>query len=148
MSSLSRPGERSSVDHDPVPVTLERLDETLSGGVNRIAFIKLDVEGHELAVLQGSVRSLRAFHPTILVEIEQRHQEADISETFAYLENLGYRGSFVAPDGLRPLAEFDVQRHQLDLLPQSFTVGRPAPGYVSDFLFVAAQNQDDDSRSA
>ncbi len=81
-------------------------------------------------------------HPTILVEIEQRHQEVDIRETFAYLEELGYRGSFVAPEGLRPLADFDVQRHQLDLLPQSFTVGRPAPGYVSDFLFVAVIGED------
>ena len=43
-----------------------------------------------------------------VIEIEQRHQDAPITDTFAYLADLGYEGRYLAPGGLRPLAEFDV----------------------------------------
>ena len=37
-------------------------------GIQRIDFIKLDVDGHEPDVLRGAELSLRRFHPTILME--------------------------------------------------------------------------------
>ena len=37
-------------------------------GIQRIDFIKLDVDGHEPDVLRGAESSLRSFHPTILME--------------------------------------------------------------------------------
>ena len=136
MSSLSTPGDRSALAYDPVAVQLDSLDAVLAGERRRIALIKVDVEGHELAVLRGGELLIRASQPSILIEIEQRHQEADIRETFEFLQGLGYSGSYLGPDGLRRLDEFDVRRHQTDLLSDGFAVGRPAPGYVSDFLFV------------
>jgi FkbM family methyltransferase len=136
MSSLAAPRDTPEVSYDPVVVHLDRLDAVLEHEARRIALIKIDVEGHELAVLRGGEAVLRRSMPTIVIEIEQRHQATDIRETFEYLRELGYSGSFLDPHGLRPLGEFDVRRHQTDLLPDSFAVGRPAPGYVSDFLFV------------
>ncbi len=136
MSSLSKHGDDPSLGFDPVDVRLDRLDAALAGEPRRIALLKVDVEGHELAVFQGADETIRSSRPAILVEIEQRHQAADIRETFAHLEGRGYAGWFVGPADLRPLAEFDVARHQLNLLPAGFAVGRPAPGYVSDFLFL------------
>jgi FkbM family methyltransferase len=138
MSSLSRPGDTAGVAYDPVAIDLVTLDDALAQELRPIALVKIDVEGHELAVLRGAEGVLRRSTPVILVEIEQRHQEADIRETFAFLEGLGYRGRFLGAGGLRPLSEFDIRRHQTDLLPDGFAVGRPAPGYVSDFLFVAS----------
>jgi FkbM family methyltransferase len=136
MSSLTRHGQDESVDVDPVDVELARLDVALAAESRRITLLKVDVEGHELAVFLGAEALIRKWRPAILVEIEQRHQQADIRTTFDHLAAEGYAGWFVGPSGLEPLAEFDIRRHQLDLLPEEFTVGRPAPGYVSDFLFL------------
>jgi hypothetical protein len=74
----------------------------------------------------------------LLVEIEQRHQQRPIADTFAWLEELGYAGWFLGPHGLAPLAEFDVERDQLAHLgPGVVEYGMP-DGYVADFLFATA----------
>ena len=55
-----------------VPVaTLDGLG--LSLGLDRLDFIKIDVEGAELSVLQGAEQVIEAFRPALLVEIEARH---------------------------------------------------------------------------
>ena len=46
-----------------------RLDEWLqSNALNRVDFIKLDIEGSELDALLGARRMLSQFHPTIVAE--------------------------------------------------------------------------------
>ena len=47
-------------------VELRRLDDVVAGVGRRISFIKIDAEGHELAILRGSVATLRQHHPTFL----------------------------------------------------------------------------------
>jgi hypothetical protein len=74
--------------------------------------MKCDVEGHELAVLRGAEQTLRRCLPTILIEIEQRHQGGDIRETFAFLTDLGYGGHFLRDRDLCALEEFDLDRDQ------------------------------------
>ena len=37
--------------------------------LSRVDFVKIDVEGHELKVLQGSKRTLERHHPTLMVEV-------------------------------------------------------------------------------
>ncbi|WP_199441222.1 FkbM family methyltransferase [Umezawaea beigongshangensis] len=51
--------------------TLDRFCE--SNGVDRLDFLKADVEGAELRVLQGGERTIDRFRPTVLLEIEERH---------------------------------------------------------------------------
>jgi hypothetical protein len=102
--------------------------------------MKCDVEGHELAVLRGGDATLRRLRPPILVEVERRHTGADVDATFVYLENLGYSGYAVHREGLRPAAEFNVQRDQLAVLGRQPTSGwMMPPEYIHDFLFVPAE---------
>lgn len=54
-----------------VDVAVARLDDCVGGD---IAFLKVDVEGHELKVLAGAERLLRTAGPTILVEAKERHR--------------------------------------------------------------------------
>lgn len=49
------------------PVSLDQVVEDL--GLSRIDWIKLDVDGNELAVLQGARRTLVKFKPRILMEL-------------------------------------------------------------------------------
>jgi hypothetical protein len=50
-------------------VNVTKLDEWIAAsGLERLDFIKLDVEGAEFKVLQGGIKTLRRFIPTILFE--------------------------------------------------------------------------------
>jgi FkbM family methyltransferase len=51
--------------HETMDVKITKLDSFDFDGVG---FIKIDVEGHELHVLEGGMRTLRASRPSILVE--------------------------------------------------------------------------------
>lgn len=133
LASLGAPAP--GVEHEVVTVPVATLDEALAGR-RAPSLVKVDVEGLELEVLRGAEGTLRAARPTLVVEIEQRHQAAPIDATFAYLRGLGYAGWFFGPRGLAPLDAFDVERDQLAHLgPGVAEYGMP-DGYVADFLFA------------
>ena len=73
-----------------VPVTVAPLDDLVDGDAD---LVKIDVEGAELAVLKGAVRTLRDFHPVVLFECASNaapfygHNLADI---VAWLCGLGF----------------------------------------------------------
>jgi FkbM family methyltransferase len=94
-------------------VPLRRLDDVCRNVGSRISFIKIDVEGHELAVLRGGVDTLRRLKPNLLIEVEQRHSRVPIANTFSFLASIGYRGEFLDASGqTRPLEQFDPNAHQ------------------------------------
>lgn len=53
--------------------------------------IKIDVEGHELSVLKGAENYIANHHPTLIIEIEQRHHNnIEIDSVFEIFKNKGY----------------------------------------------------------
>ena len=96
-----------------------------------VAVIKIDVEGHEGEVLLGARETIRQSRPTLLVEIEQRHLARPVTEAFEQVLALGYDGSFLDRGILRPLAEFDVARHQR---VENADVGGY---YINNFIFTS-----------
>jgi FkbM family methyltransferase len=116
-------------------VPLATLDERL-GDAPRVDVIKIDVEGEEDNVLDGADAVLRAHRPSLLIEMEQRHRGTDPRPTMQKLmAEYGLSGYAVFPDGLRPLAQFDLERDQLGYLTGSEDEVMPE-GYVNDFLFT------------
>jgi FkbM family methyltransferase len=95
-------------------VQTQTLDSALASRLSpgeMVSFVKIDVEGHEHAVLRGARRLLETHRPVLMVEIEYRHG-ASVGETFALLETLGYQGfvtldgsklTLITPGGLRQL---------------------------------------------
>jgi FkbM family methyltransferase len=121
--------------HREIPCAVERLDDALAGAA-RIALMKIDVEGHELAVFRGAAGILARDHPVLLFECEMRHLDGKApAGVFRFLVDLGYSGSFFSPAGERPLVEFDPSVHQR-CGPGPFW---KAPGYVNNFLFRATR---------
>ena len=119
---------------EDVEVKLTRLDDTVSGDV---AFIKVDVEGHEMKVLGGATRILAASRPTILVEAEERHRAGAVASLRALLEPMGMRGFFRDGQAIVPIARFDVARHQRrDALNAEGTRVLPGRTYVNNFIFA------------
>lgn len=114
-----------------VVVAVTTLDAYFADRPFRPAFIKIDVEGHESAVLNGARATLAASRPTLLVEIEARHRaDGDVRPVFDLLASLGYEGSFFLGGRRRPLAEFEPAQHQ-QLTPD----GTLPAGYVNNFAF-------------
>jgi FkbM family methyltransferase len=69
-----------------VPVVT--LDDELAG--REISFIKIDVEGYELATLRGALATLRRSRPVVLAEIEHAWSGASVAPTLELLAGLGY----------------------------------------------------------
>lgn len=94
-------------------VNTQTLDKYCATHNLQPSFLKIDVEGNELKVLQGGINTLQKYKPKILVEIEERHiGKEQVLETFHYLENLGYTGRIVQGKNYLPLSEFDFKLHQ------------------------------------
>jgi FkbM family methyltransferase len=73
-------------------VQLVSLDQYLDKALTekeRLDFLKVDVEGFELEVFQGSVKRIARDFPLILCEIEARHNDK-YREVFSLLRSLGY----------------------------------------------------------
>ena len=99
-------------------------------------FLKIDVEGHELAVLAGGRQTLERFRPALLIECEARHRsDGNVGAVFEFLHSLGYVGTFFHNSGRRPLAEFDPSVHQR-IDPHSPHV---RCGYANNFAFEHGQ---------
>ena len=75
----------------------------------RIGFIKIDVEGHELNVLEGAKRTISRDRPTLLIECEERHNPGGVSKLRELFRDAGYEGRFLHMDRMRSLDEFDVK---------------------------------------
>ena len=65
--------------------TLDELVER--NGLRRVNFLKLDVEGSELAVLRGATQTLREHRPRLAIAVY--HDARDIWEIPLYLHGLG-----------------------------------------------------------
>lgn len=97
-------------------------------------FIKVDVEGHELAVFQGAQSTLRQHRPHLLFECEERHLSRHTPrDVFAFLEGFGYEGYLLRGAKLVPVSEFD---HRIDQRKGAGQFWR-SRDYHNNFLFVA-----------
>jgi hypothetical protein len=118
-------------------VTVTTLDDFFAGKPRGPNFLKIDVEGHELAVLQGGRQILEKHHPSILLECEARHRaDGDVRPVFNLLQSLDYEGSFFLGRTSRSLADFDAAVHQW--IDPSNPEQLPK-GYVNNFAFVPAR---------
>lgn len=87
--------------------------KTLDGfGFDNVGLIKIDVEGHEFDVLTGAKETIGKSRPNLMIEIEERHHRGNLSRICGFLGDRGYRAFFLMDGVLRPIAEFDLAKHQ------------------------------------
>lgn len=117
-----------------IDVPVKRLDDL---GLDDVGMIKIDVEGHELAVLRGATDTLARNRPAVVVEAEERHHRGAVAAITELLAGLGYRGYFDGGDGRRPIEDFDAATHQDPANIGGIQDGWAAQGvYVNNFVFV------------
>jgi FkbM family methyltransferase len=100
-----------------------------------IGFVKIDVEGHELSVIEGGRRLLALQHPVMLVEADTHHRAGATAELFRLMASAGYRGLFIWQGHVCDIAEFDPATMQDEQTIRSGTPRRLLP-YVNNFIFA------------
>jgi FkbM family methyltransferase len=116
-----------------IEVPTVALDDYFRGQPAHIGAIKIDAEGHELAVLKGAAGIIAAHRPAILCESEDRHKAGGtVAAVIAFMVAQSYSGYFFDQSALRPAAEFDPHVHQRQGQGRFWE----AAGYCNSFLFT------------
>jgi FkbM family methyltransferase len=113
-------------------VTTRRLDDF---GFTHCGFIKIDVEGHEEAVLDGAAQLIRNERPIMMIELEDRHNAGTVERVINRLAGLSYSAYRLGNKCLSPVAAFDPQmRPQVGTIDSLSPRRRTTP--TANFIFV------------
>jgi FkbM family methyltransferase len=80
--------QKRSIDNEITKITTIKID---SLNLARCSFIKIDVEGGELGVLEGSLQTLSRLHPSLLIEIDFTLSGKNVANTISLLKRLKYK---------------------------------------------------------
>ena len=93
------------------PVTMTSIDEYCNqNSIQKLDFIRCDVEGSELNVLRGARNSLKRFRPVLLLEVHPHILKntfgASAQEVWSELEQLDYRMYYLKDNNLEFTTKF------------------------------------------
>lgn len=112
------------------------MDDAYTG---KLAFLKIDVEGHERAVIDGAIHTIGRCHPNLLIEIEERFANNAIDETRQFLATMGYNGYFIDHGHRKDISLFESQsmQRQEDIAESGGGKERMLfASYVNNFIFI------------
>jgi len=84
---LSNSGFTDLVGGHPIEVEVTTIDEQ---NISDVGFIKVDVEGHELAVLNGGLKTIERDRPVCMVEVYPKFNQGPVSDTFDFFVERDY----------------------------------------------------------
>lgn len=96
----------------------------------RLDFIKIDVEGNEMKTLAGAENIIQQFHPTLMVEIEQRHHEKPIWADISKVEALGYEARYLNRHS------FELERLTEEIITQNTNDEKNKTDYINNIIFI------------
>jgi FkbM family methyltransferase len=102
-----------------------------SFGFSDVSLIKIDVEGHEEAVIAGAWETIRRNRPVLIVESEDRHNPGARGRLSSALTGAGYRGFYVK--GERLMDYESLKESEFDPSP-----GGSGEAYINNFIFIPA----------
>jgi FkbM family methyltransferase len=107
-SKLADYGEHPNTEQ-VMDVELVSIDQLIADGTIRPpTVVKIDVEGAELAVLEGMRSTIKAYQPTIICELHDTH-----AEFVKFTRDCGYRA--INLEGTIPVEEEGASAHALAL---------------------------------
>jgi FkbM family methyltransferase len=138
LSSLADTAMSRYAAHRRLEVPMAPLDAVYH---DEAGFMKIDVEGHEEAVLDGARQMLQRCQPRLLVEIEERHAPGAISRVSRLLAEYGYEGFFIRGGRLLPIGRFDAGAMQRPEDVSDIATAN-SDRYVNNFLFLAPESRE------
>jgi FkbM family methyltransferase len=119
-----------------VVVKMETFDDEF-GPIEDIDFIKMDIEGSELSVLEGARRTLERQKPPMLVEAEKHCGESSV-RIFDFLEGLGYAPYYFRDNKLTRTDKSILDKMQDYLHSAGYPIDYRRfrdPNYIYNFVF-------------
>ena len=83
---------------------------------NKISFIKIDVEGHELKVIDGAKETIKKHKPNLLIEIEEQHSKEKLSESINYILNLHYKSYIYKNNTLIEIKDYKKFNNEINFI--------------------------------
>jgi FkbM family methyltransferase len=93
---------------DEIEVETRRIDDY---DLADVGFIKIDVEGHELAVLAGAEATVARHKPILLIECNDEHQPDAIARLSDWLKGHDYNTVFLDGHELRLIGDYQRDVH-------------------------------------
>lgn len=90
LTTLRNFGDVGSIGHDDAETENVQVRALDNFGAERVAFVKIDVQGAEIDVLQGSAQLIRAQQPAMLLEVT-RSKPDDTEKVAVFMQSLDYR---------------------------------------------------------
>jgi FkbM family methyltransferase len=97
---------------DVIQVPVRRLDDY---EIQDVGFVKIDVEGHEEAVLRGAETTLAQSRPNLIVEVEERHNPGSVARVVDFMRGNAYDGFVLFKGEIHEMSTFDLAQHQRSL---------------------------------
>ena len=132
LASIEPDNELRGLPVSTLDVALCRLDDL---GFRDVGFIKLDVEGHEVAVLRGAERLLRESRRNLLIEAAEHNRPGAVAAVAATLTPLGYQGVFLYRGALLDVEAFDAAVHQPAGALNELSQNREGVPYSANFIW-------------
>jgi FkbM family methyltransferase len=138
--------ENSLLDPDGSPtqstwVTKKTLD---SYCFTKVGFIKIDVEGHEKSVLEGSAKTIESNRCNLLIEMEERHCRGVVQSVKELLQSKFYEGYFIDGNEIVSMELLNLATHQN---PENIggwkEKWRRKGKYINNFIFVPKEKKDE-----
>jgi FkbM family methyltransferase len=134
LATIERPSASAAGRFNTVEVATKRLDAC---GYRDCGFIKIDVEAHEEAVLDGAARLVETCRPVLMIELDDGLNPGTIGRVTDRLSRLLYDGYFLSRGELWPISEFDLGRHQNMPAFKALPPRRRAKAeYINNFIFM------------
>jgi FkbM family methyltransferase len=81
--------------------------------LSNVGFIKIDVEGHELAVLEGAAQTIESERPVMLIECNDDHHPGAVERLAGWLRERNYDGLFIDGHAVQSIERYDQTEHWL-----------------------------------
>jgi FkbM family methyltransferase len=120
----------ADLSHRDIEINVATLD---SFGLSGIAFLKIDVEGHELSVLRGATETIMRSRPNLLVEVEEPRAPGCFQAVSDFLTSLDYCGFWFDGEEMRPIESFQLAVQQATR--PKLSEKRPRE-YINNFIWL------------
>jgi len=115
-------------------ITREIETRTLdSYAFTNVSMVKIDVEGHEEAVIDGARETIERNQPVLIIESEDRHNAGAPRRLEKTLSQMGYRGYYLKKLRLMDFSTLCAE----DTDPKNLDGGSLA--YINNFIFIPAR---------
>jgi len=143
-STIASENNLMDPDGSPIQSTWVAKKTLDSYRLSKVGFIKIDVEGHEKAVLEGAAETIDSNRCNLLIEMEERHCQGVVQSVKELLQTKFYEGYFLDGNEIVSVELFNLATHQNPEHIGGWKENWRRKGkYNNNFIFVPKEKRDE-----